>query len=243
MHSCCTSLGDQHAGASSRTHDFHMRAAAAQVAGQGLGDFLVGGRGLVVEQGHQGHDHAVGAVAALGGLLVDERLLHRVQSVDGLALCIGCRLAGRHARHGGRMGCFPVTRHAGVLGLGRVLGQAFQRRDLHALDHAHGNGAGAGHLAVDQHGACAAFAQAAAELGAVELHVVAQHIKQRRLRADALDLDLLLVESEFHRMQTLWLTTGANHRCALKNQATGSPRPSPKKKAHRQRGGLFSRGF
>ncbi|WP_373784095.1 hypothetical protein, partial [Delftia acidovorans] len=71
----------------------------------------------------------------------------------------------------------------------------------------------------------------------------AQHIKQRRLRADALDLDLLLVESEFHRMQTLWLTTGANHRCALKNQATGSPRPSPKKKAHRQRGGLFSRGF
>src|SRR5256885_9707618 len=82
MHSCCTSLGDQHAGAGGGPHDFHMRAAAAQVAGQGLGDFLVGGRGLVVEQGHQGHDHAVGAVAALGGLLVNESLLHRVRSEE-----------------------------------------------------------------------------------------------------------------------------------------------------------------
>src|SRR5436309_5668961 len=42
--------------------------------------------------------------------------------------------------------------------------------------------AGTDRLAIDQHRASAALRQAAAEFGAVELEVVAQHVEQRRVR-------------------------------------------------------------
>jgi len=55
-----------------------MRAAAAEVAGQCFFDLAVGGLGSFVEQRLGGHDHAVDAVTALHGLLVDEGLLDLV---------------------------------------------------------------------------------------------------------------------------------------------------------------------
>jgi hypothetical protein len=52
-----------------------MAAAAAQVTGQSIFDFAVGGLGIFVEQNLGRHNHAVDAVSALPGLLFDERRL------------------------------------------------------------------------------------------------------------------------------------------------------------------------
>ena len=89
-------------------------------------------------------------------LLVDPGLLHRVQRL----------LAPRP----------PAGPSAGP-----PRGQPFERRDLlagHAADRQH---AGARLLAVDQHRTGAALRQAAAELRARQLEVVAQHVEQRRV--------------------------------------------------------------
>ena len=60
-----------------------MSAAAAQIAGQRLFDLGVGGLGVFVEQRFGGHDHAIDAVAALHGLLVDKGLLDLVHLLGG----------------------------------------------------------------------------------------------------------------------------------------------------------------
>ena len=62
-------------GAQGGLHDFHMRAAAAQVVVQLVAQLLLGGIGVAAQQGLHRHDHAVEAVAALGRLAVDEGLL------------------------------------------------------------------------------------------------------------------------------------------------------------------------
>src|SRR5689334_16305001 len=53
-------------------NDGQVAATPAQVVGQTLADVRFARRRVVVQQNHGLHDHAVGAVAALRGLLVDE---------------------------------------------------------------------------------------------------------------------------------------------------------------------------
>src|ERR1017187_243385 len=57
-----------------------MRAAAAQMRVERLADLRVGRVRGALEQSNRPHDHPRNAVAALRGLLVDERLLHRMQT-------------------------------------------------------------------------------------------------------------------------------------------------------------------
>src|SRR5205085_11882433 len=80
-----------------------------------------------------------------------------------------------------------------------VLGDA---EPLHGLDvpvREHGDRCDAGidRLAVDHHDAGAALPEAAAELRAIELQVLAQHVEERR-RAIGLDLAHLAVHIELH---------------------------------------------
>ena len=60
-----------------------MRAAAAEIARQRFFDLAVGGLGSFIEQRFGRHDHAVDAVATLGGLLIDEGLLDPVHLLGG----------------------------------------------------------------------------------------------------------------------------------------------------------------
>eukprot|EP01132_Coremiostelium_polycephalum_P020033 gene20034-23819_t len=77
-----------------------MGAAAAEVARQ-LGAHLgFAGVGIAVEQGLGGHDHAVEAVAALGGLFIDEGLLHRVRGLAGAEAFEGDDVAAHGTRQG-----------------------------------------------------------------------------------------------------------------------------------------------
>ena len=66
--------GPQH-----RLDDVLVAGAAAQVAGQRPADVLLGGVGVLVEQGLGGHHHARGAEPALQAVLLPEALLQRVQ--------------------------------------------------------------------------------------------------------------------------------------------------------------------
>src|SRR6266536_1903798 len=66
-----------------RAENADMRAAAAQVAGQGFFDLAVGRLGVLVEQSLGAHDHAVDTVAALHGLFIDEGLLELVHLFGG----------------------------------------------------------------------------------------------------------------------------------------------------------------
>lgn len=127
-------------------HNFHVCAATAQVELKLVANLLFGGMWLTVEQGLQGHDHAVDAITALCGLLVNEGLLN------------GGGLVGR--------------------------AQTFQRSDLMACDPFNGYDARACGDAVNQHSTGSAFAQATAKFGTVQLEVVAQYIKQRRVWLD-----------------------------------------------------------
>ena len=70
------------AGAQHRGDDAIVGAAAAEIAGQRLAHVGLGRLRLAVEQFLGRHDHAVDAVAALRGLLVDEGLLQRMRLVD-----------------------------------------------------------------------------------------------------------------------------------------------------------------
>src|SRR5215831_7188219 len=76
-------------GAQHGANDAVVGAAAAQVERQALAHLCIGRMWVAVEQRLRGHQHAVDAVAALRGLLVDEgllqrmRLLHRAEPLDG----------------------------------------------------------------------------------------------------------------------------------------------------------------
>jgi len=75
-----------------------MGAAAAEVARQLKAHLGFAGAGVTVEQGLGGHDHAVEAVAALRGLLIDKGLLHRVRRLAGTEAFEGDDLAPHRAR-------------------------------------------------------------------------------------------------------------------------------------------------
>src|SRR6267378_4322996 len=113
---------------------------------QGLLDLALARAGIAVEQRLGGHDHAVAAIAALAGLLLDEGALQRVELVDRA--------------------------------------QSLERGDGSLRSGRHRHRAGARGLAVDQHGARAALGEPAAELRAVQLQVVAQDVKERRVGRD-----------------------------------------------------------
>ncbi len=119
-----------------------IRHAAAQRALHALANLRVGGVRVLVEQRLGGEDLPVLAEAALRHLLVDPRLLHRMQPA--------------------------------------VLRQAFERRDLGALHLRHRPDARPHRLALDQHGARAALAEAAAEARTRQVEIVAQDVEQRR---------------------------------------------------------------
>ena len=126
-----------------RADDPAVGAASAQVLRQRLAHLGCRRVRVVIEQILRRHDHAVDAIAALGGLLVDEGLLQRMRLVDGAE---------------------PLDR--GDLGLadGTDLGDARAHRP-----------------AVEQHRAGAALGEPAAEFGAVQREIVAQHVEQRRI--------------------------------------------------------------
>lgn len=69
--------------AADRVHHPIVDAAPTELVLQGVLDFFLAGIWIAVQQDLCGHDHAVGAVPALSGLLVDERSLQRVRFLDG----------------------------------------------------------------------------------------------------------------------------------------------------------------
>jgi hypothetical protein len=91
-------------------HNLHVRAAAAQVVQQRLADLRVRGLRAAAQQGHGGHHHAIGAVAALGGLGVDEGLLHGVRCFAASQAFQRGDLASGHALRRNHAG----PRHAAV---------------------------------------------------------------------------------------------------------------------------------
>src|SRR6266852_8338202 len=72
-------LSSDAGGALHRAHDAEMGSAAAEIVRQLRFDLQFRRLWVVREQGSGLHDHAVDAVAALHGLLVDEGLLDRVR--------------------------------------------------------------------------------------------------------------------------------------------------------------------
>jgi hypothetical protein len=89
-----------------RTDDPAMRPAAAQIAVQSLPHLLLSRDATVAQQANRGHHHAGGAIAALGGLLIDEGLLDRMGPAAARQPHHGDDRAvhGRHRQVTGRAG-------------------------------------------------------------------------------------------------------------------------------------------
>ena len=118
-----------------------VRAAAANITVQRLLDVRDGRMRIFVQQGFRAHDHAVHAVAALRGLLLNERGLQRVrmgdaaqafESGDVSFLRGGNREdAGAHGvafhQHGARAACAEAAAEARPVQL-RVVAQDIQQR-------------------------------------------------------------------------------------------------------------------
>src|SRR5207302_2869603 len=81
--------------------------------------------------------------------------------------------------------------------------EAFDRRDLRAVDRGDGDEARAPRLAVDEDGARAAAALLAPDLGAVVAELLAEHVEQRRERW-AFDLVRPAVDAQVHRASSSW---------------------------------------
>ena len=60
-----------------------MTSAAAEIGVQGLPDLGLGGIGILVEENFGGHNHAVRAISALRGLLLNERCLDVMRMLHG----------------------------------------------------------------------------------------------------------------------------------------------------------------
>ncbi len=86
-----------------------MRAAAAQVAVEGLPHLGIGGLRIAVEQRLGAHDDPGDAVAALRGLLLDERVLQGMQPPGGAQALDG---DDRLAHHGGNRNVARLDRRA-----------------------------------------------------------------------------------------------------------------------------------
>ena len=97
-----------------RADDPAMHPAAAQIAVQSLPHLLLGRGGMLAQQAGRGYHHAGGAITALDGLLVDERLLDRMKPIAGLQPLHGDDRAvhGRHRQVAGRAGAVPDQHEA-----------------------------------------------------------------------------------------------------------------------------------
>src|SRR5262252_7685761 len=82
-------------GARDRPHDAIVHAAAAEMAVERRGDLAAGRARIVREQRGRGNQYARKAIAALAGLLVEERLLQRRERASGRE-----PLDGRHGLSG-----------------------------------------------------------------------------------------------------------------------------------------------
>src|SRR5438477_5469640 len=89
--------------------------------------------------------------------------------------------------------------HEGALDRRRLRDRAktLQRRHLLALKQKQWRHAGQHRLAVDDHRAGAALTEAATEFGGVKLEIIAQHVKQRRVRF-RIDLAIVTVDLQCH---------------------------------------------
>src|SRR5579872_6242547 len=94
------SRSDRGGGALHGAQDANMRSAAAEIAREFLLDLLVAGVLGLGEKCRRLHDHAVDAIAALHGLLVDKglldgmRLLRRAEPLQRDDLLVGDRRDG-----------------------------------------------------------------------------------------------------------------------------------------------------
>src|SRR5690349_1038272 len=97
-----------------------LECAAAADVGDGIVDVGVGRLGVLPEQGHDRHDHAALAIAALRDVVIDPRLLHLAQrAVDGEALDRGDLLADGFAElnaTGSHCDAIDVNRAGAALG-------------------------------------------------------------------------------------------------------------------------------
>src|SRR5687768_6361278 len=102
--------------------DVLITRAAAKIARDPLAYFAFGGRGVVLQQGDSGHDHARRAVAALQAVLLPETFLQRVQ----LALWRepldrrDCRSIGLDREHGARFHASAIDENSASAALTRV---------------------------------------------------------------------------------------------------------------------------
>ena len=127
--------------------DVVVTGTAADVAGDGVPDLVVGRVAVAGQQVGGGHDHARGAEAALQAVLLPERGLERMERV----------LAGGHALDRG---------DGGAVGL-----DGEDRARLHGS-------------AVEVDGAGAALTRVAPDVGAREVHVLAQGLDEQASRLD-----------------------------------------------------------
>ena len=177
-----------------RVEDGRVAAAAAQVrrgtAHEGVLDLGHRRRRRLVEQLGGLDHHAVLAEPALRHLLVDPRLLHRVQRPIDLG-----------------------QRQSPLVGPPRR--QSLQGGDLFAGDAAHRQHARARFLAIHQHGTGPALRQSTAELRTAQLEVIPQHVEQRRVSGH---LDLATRAIDGHRdawHQRFLLNMSRRERCLI----------------------------
>src|SRR5438132_5287562 len=106
--------------------------------------------------------------------------------IRGVGLCLEQRLRPHHHAGDAIAALRRLLLDEGFLHRPWIVdrAQALHGPDLATLDEHGRRQAGEDGLAVDHHGTSAALAEAAAEFGAVEFQIVAQHIEQRRRRID-----------------------------------------------------------
>ena len=132
--------------------NFHVRSAAAKVMPQRLADVLLGRIRPVHDQCGDGDDHAVETIAALGGILIDERTLDGMQTMIVRQTLQGGDSASSDGRKRGNTGANRASVHQNGAGAAfakptaefgavqsKVVAQHVDQRGVRgALDRAHG---------------------------------------------------------------------------------------------------------
>src|SRR5215469_13768833 len=113
MRPSVASLDEMTGGTHRRAHDLDMRAAAAEIVAQRFADLSFRWSRRAQQQRLRGHDHAVEAIAALRGLLVDESLLNGIGMLASAEAFEGHDLAAFAAfdRDHARARCHAVDQH------------------------------------------------------------------------------------------------------------------------------------
>ena len=174
-------------------------AAAVENHGDVHGVLLRTGRGIrgLHQMGgpvHRAQDAHMGAAAAEMRFQFGPNL-----RVGRLGVFLQQRLRPHHHSGNAVAALRRLLFHEGALDRrGRIdRAQTFKRRHLLALKQKQRRDAGQHRLAVDDHGAGAALAEPAAEFGGVELDVVAEDVKQRRVGI-RFDLVIVTIDLQCH---------------------------------------------